>query len=89
MNRLVADSKQSGNLLYGAIRPDRIAVSGHSLGGLAALALAGGDDQACDWTMGLADPNTVPPESCVPILPDPRIKAIVSIDGYELRPPLC
>jgi predicted dienelactone hydrolase len=81
MDQLVAETKQSGNLLHGAIRPDRIAVSGHSLGGLAALALAGGDDQACDWTMGLADPNAVPPELCVPILPDPRIKAIVSIDG--------
>ena len=81
MNQLVADTQQSGNLLYGVIRPDRIALSGHSLGGLAALALAGGDDQACEWTMGLADPNAVPPETCVPIQPDPRIKAIVSIDG--------
>jgi hypothetical protein len=51
------------------------------LGGLAALALAGGDDKACDWTMGLVDPSTIPPELCGPILPDPRIKAIVSIDG--------
>jgi predicted dienelactone hydrolase len=80
MDRLVADSQQSSSLLSGAIRPDKIAVSGHSLGGLAALALAGGDDNACDWTMG-PDPNNIPPETCVPILPDPRIKAIVPIDG--------
>lgn len=80
MTQLVADSNEPGNLLYSTIRPDQIAVSGHSLGGLAALALAGGDDLACDWPMG-ADPGNIPPETCVPILPDPRIKAIVPIDG--------
>jgi predicted dienelactone hydrolase len=86
MTRLVADSQQSGNLLSGTIRPDQIAVAGHSLGGLAALALAGGDDQTCDWPMGL-DATDIPPETCVPILPDPRIKAIVPIDptSYALH----
>jgi predicted dienelactone hydrolase len=86
MTRLVADSQQSSNLLAGTIRPDQIAVAGHSLGALAALALAGGDDQACDWTL-VGDPNNIPPETCVPILPDPRIKAIVPIDGpsYDLH----
>jgi dienelactone hydrolase len=79
MTRLVADSQQSGNLLSGTIRPDQIAVSGHSVGGGAALALAGGDDRACD--IAFADPNKIPPEACVPILPDPRIKAIVPIDA--------
>jgi dienelactone hydrolase len=78
MTRLVADSNQSDNLLYGTVREDQIAVSGQSWGGLAALALAGGDDQACDLA-GL-DPNLRPPELCVPILPDPRIKAIVPLD---------
>ena len=81
LERLVADSNQSGNLLYSVIRADRIAVSGHSLGGLAALALAGGDDQTCDWPMGLEDPSAVPSDICVSIPPDPRIKAIVPIDG--------
>ena len=79
MTRLVADSQQSGNLLYGTIRPDQIAVAGHSVGGGAALALAGGDEQVCDM-MGL-DPNKFPPETCGSILPDPHVKAIVSIDG--------
>jgi len=79
MTRLVADSRQSGNLLSGTIRPDQIAVAGHSAGGGAALALAGGDDLACD--VALVDPNKMPPELCVPIQPDPRIKAIVIIDG--------
>jgi predicted dienelactone hydrolase len=79
MTRLVADSAQSGNLLYGIIRPDQIAISGHSVGGAAALALAGGDDQICDM-MGL-DPNKFPPETCGSIVPDPRVRAIVAIDG--------
>jgi dienelactone hydrolase len=80
MTELVADSQRPNSLLYGAIQPDKIAVSGHSLGGLAALALAGGDDQACDLA-GFLDPNKFPPETCAPILPDPRIKAIVPLDG--------
>ena len=50
------------------------------MGGLAALALAGGDDQVCEWTMIPVGP-TLPPETCVPILPDARIKAIVPIDA--------
>jgi predicted dienelactone hydrolase len=79
MTRLVADSQQSGNLLSGTIQPDAIAVAGHSVGGAAALALAGGDDQACDFPG--YDTNKMPPETCVPILPDPRIQAIVTIDG--------
>jgi len=79
MTRLVDDSRQSGNLLSGTIRPDKIAVSGHSVGGAAALALAGGDDQVCDIP-GM-DFSMVPPEACVSILPDPRVKAIVPIDG--------
>ena len=79
MTQLVADSQQPGNLLYDTIQPDQIAVSGHSIGGAAALALAGGDDQVCD-VMGL-DPNKLSLETCGPILPDLRVKAIVSIDG--------
>jgi predicted dienelactone hydrolase len=86
MTQLVADSQQTGGLLSGTIRSDQIAVAGHSLGGLAALALAGGDDQVCDWTLFM-DPNNIPPETCIPIQPDPRIKAIVSVDGtsYALK----
>jgi len=79
MTRLVADSQQSGNLLSGAIQPDQIAVSGQSWGGL-----AGGDDRACDVRFPGLDPNVFPPEMCVPILPDPRIKAIVPLDAANL-----
>ncbi len=79
MTQLVADSHQAGNLLSGTIQPDAIAVAGHSVGGAAAVALAGGDDQACDFPG--YDTNKMPPETCVPILPDPRIQAIVTIDG--------
>lgn len=84
MTRLVADSNQSDNLLSGTIRADQIAVSGQSWGGLATLALAGGDDRACDFRVPDLDPNKMPPETCVPILPDPRIKAIVPLDPSNL-----
>jgi predicted dienelactone hydrolase len=88
MTQLVADSDQSDNLLSGTVRADQIAVAGHSWGGLAALALAGGDDRACDVHFPGLDPDKFPPEICVPILPDPRIKAIVPLDPsnlYNLR----
>jgi predicted dienelactone hydrolase len=88
MTQLVADSDQSDNLLYGTVRADQIAVAGHSWGGLATLALAGGDDRACDVHFPGLDPDKLPPEICVPILPDPRIKAIVPLDPsnlYNLR----
>jgi dienelactone hydrolase len=81
MTQLVADSQQSGNLLSGVVQADQIAVSGQSWGGAAALALAGGDDLACDVPIPVPDKNTIPPEMCVPIQPDPRIKAIVLLDG--------
>ncbi len=86
MTQLIEDSQHSNNLLSGTIQEKKIAVAGHSLGALAAMALAGGDDQACDASMGM-NPNNIPPETCVPILPDSRIKAIIPIDGpsYDLH----
>jgi predicted dienelactone hydrolase len=84
MTQLVADSQQSGNLLSGTIQPDKIAVSGHSWGGLATLALAGGDDRACDFLVTGVDPDKFPPEMCAHIPPDPRIKAIVPLDPSNL-----
>ena len=87
LDQLLADSQQSSSLLTGTIQPDQIAVSGHSLGGLAALALAGGDDSTCDWRVEGMDPNNILPENCVTITPDPRIKAIMPLDpsSYMLK----
>jgi predicted dienelactone hydrolase len=80
-----------GDLLHGLIDPSRIAAAGWSLGGYAAMVLAGGDDTV--WDYGLTDayseydgpiPEDVPHTAS---LPDPRIKAIVTLDGanQELR----
>jgi predicted dienelactone hydrolase len=82
MTRLVADSQLPGNLFSGTIQADQIAVAGHSWGGLATLALAGGDDSTCDWPG--VDPSQLPPEVCVTIQPDARIKAIVPLDANNL-----
>jgi predicted dienelactone hydrolase len=72
------------SLLHSVIDPARIAMGGHSIGGYATLALAGGDDSVCDslWP-GNAGMQSVPypPETCVATVPDPRIKAIVSLDS--------
>ena len=75
----------AGDLLCGAIDPSRVAASGWSVGGYAAIVLAGGDDTV--WDIGETDPNAIYygpiPESVphTPSLPDPRIKAIVTLDG--------
>lgn len=79
MAQLVEDSKETSNLLYGTILPDQIAVGGHSIGGGAALALAGGDDEVCDM-MGF-DPTKFSAEICGTISADPRVRAIAVIDG--------
>jgi hypothetical protein len=44
------------------------------------MALAAGDDSVCDKFLEGGFPDT-PAETCVPTLPDPRIAAIVPLDG--------
>jgi hypothetical protein len=62
------------------IDPDKVAASGHSLGGYAAMALAAGDDLVCDKVYGEV-PTDPPASTCVPAMPDPRIRAIAPLDG--------
>ncbi len=77
---LLARNVNPGNLIYGLINPNQVAASGWSLGGYAAMTLAGGDDSVCDkfFEMGFTD---TPVSTCVPSTPDPRIAAIVTLDG--------
>lgn len=75
ITQMLETNDDPANLLYQLIQPDQIAVSGHSWGGYASYALTGGDDLVCD-----NEPN-YPGETCFPIEPDPRIKAIVTLDG--------
>ena len=72
---LLARNLREGDLLFRALNPTQVAAGGWSLGGYAAMVLAGGDDSVCD-TLGGA-----PDWTCGPSLPDPRIKAIVPLDG--------
>jgi hypothetical protein len=83
LTELLARNTTAGDLLQGLIDPELVAASGWSLGGFAAMALAGGVDnlgyntesELLPWEW----PN--PPETYVPIAPDPRIKSIVPLDG--------
>src|ERR1035437_188192 len=71
-------------LLFHTIDSDRIAASGHSIGGYATYALAGGDKLVCDalWPVVYGqDTLPYPPSTCVPTLPDDRIKTMISLDG--------
>ena len=74
LDDLTAKNATQGHLLRGAANLDQVAAGGWSLGGYAAMVLAGGDDEVCDsfW-----DPDAI----CGPSPPDPRIKAIVPLDG--------
>jgi dienelactone hydrolase len=82
LTSLLARNTSAGDLLQGLIRPDQVAASGWSLGGYAAMTLAGGDDNVCDFflddPLGMGPP---PPETCTPSPTDARIKAIVPLDG--------
>ena len=72
------------DLLYGLVNPDQIAAAGWSVGGYAAMTLAGGDDMVCDTFFdpeAVADFGPPPLQTCVTSLPDPRIKVIVPLDG--------
>ena len=90
LDALTQRNADGANLLFNSIRSDLVVAAGHSLGGYAALALAGGDDVVCDLTTFDANQQ---PTSCTPVsivvngqpagttLPDTRIKAIVTLDA--------
>jgi predicted dienelactone hydrolase len=80
LTKLLERNSTTGDALYKLMDPSKVAASGWSLGGYAAMALAGGDDLVCDKPIELGVPN-VPQNTCVPTLVDPRIRAIVPLDG--------
>lgn len=80
LDALLDRNGDAEDLLFGTMNPAMIAASGWSIGGYTAMVLAGGDDEVCD----LADlfPGwPVPPETCAPSYPDPRISMIIPLDG--------
>ncbi len=84
ITHLLIKNHTPGELLFHTIDPDRVAASGHSIGGYATYALTGGDNLVCDalWPAIVgADTLPYPPSTCVPTYPDRRIKTMVSLDG--------
>jgi predicted dienelactone hydrolase len=79
LTKLLEMNRIEGAVLHNLVDPDKIAASGFSFGGYVAAVLAAGDDEACDTAIeaGLS----VPPETCVPVPADPRIRAILPLDG--------
>ena len=79
---LLGKNGAQGHLLQGAIRPAEVAAGGWSLGGYAAMTLAGGDESICDTPFGnLDDPDPCALPQSAKSDPDPRFKAIVPLDG--------
>jgi predicted dienelactone hydrolase len=81
ITELLLKNANVGELLHTVIEPSKIAMSGHSFGGYTAYVLAGGDDDVCDALATGIDAATEPQDICVASPPDPRIRAIVSLDG--------
>jgi len=87
LDALLQRNDDAGNLLHNTMRADLVAAAGHSIGGYATLALAGGDDEIC-----IGETDSIPrPVPCnpiadqfgnpIPTFPDPRINAIVTLDA--------
>ncbi len=85
LDDVLARNRSPGSLLEGVADPDRIAAAGFSLGGYAAMALAAGDDDVCDFPetpMASEFGPALPGDPCGQgTEPDPRIRAILPIDG--------
>ena len=82
LSSLLAKNETAGDLLYQLIQPQQVAASGWSLGGGAAMTLAAGDDRVCDTFIPWEDyMKETPMWTCVASFPDPRIKAILPLDG--------
>lgn len=83
LTHLLALNNTPGHLLAGLIDPDLVAASGWSLGGFASMALAAGVDNIgfnMETELYPWEPPS-PPETYVPIAPDPRIRTILPLDG--------
>ena len=86
ITELLLKNDTIGEPLHGLIEPSKIAMSGHSLGGYATYALAGGDDQVCDALAPVIygwESLPYPQSTCAPTDADFRIRAIVSLDGFS------
>lgn len=84
ITQLETMSETKGGPLYHLIDRNNIAAGGFSFGGYATYALAGGDKSVCDdlWLSNNGyDFLPYPDETCVSTAVDPRIKAIVTLDG--------
>lgn len=83
LTRLLEANRTRGDPLHRLIQPNRVAASGHSLGGYAALVLGGaGDDAICDSVAVDSEWMGPPPqEFCASSRPDHRFRALFHLDA--------
>lgn len=84
LDSLLAMNGDVTHVLYNTMRPELVAVAGHSLGGYAALTLAGGDDEVCEeQTVAMPLPPVCTPIGAEPSLPDARFRAVLTLDAFN------
>ena len=81
LTALLTRNMDPNSVLFKSMRREMVAASGHSIGGYAALALAGGDDAVCVGTTFDNNPLPTPCTSIGKARPDPRIRTIVTLDA--------
>lgn len=81
LDQLLERNADPSDSFFGLVRPDQIAAAGWSLGGYGVLALTGGDDLVCDTLNFTFFGIPTPAESCVPAVPDERIRLIITLEG--------
>jgi dienelactone hydrolase len=86
LSKLLEMNGTEGEILHNVIDPNKVAAAGFSYGGTTSLALVSGVDDVCWWDNLLYELGIVdyPPDYiCEAIDIDPRIKAVVSLDGGD------
>lgn len=84
ISQLLIKNWTQGELLFHTIDAEKLAASGHSIGGYATYAITGGDNLVCDTlypALTGSDALPYPASTCVPTYPDRRIKTMISLDG--------
>lgn len=82
LSRLLDQLGSGKGRRHGLVDRNAVAAMGHSIGGYAALAVAGGDDDSCD-AINEALGDTYAGPWCQGFMADPRFRAVILLDASD------